>query len=386
MPTFLNKNLPKEFENIFDDKTYRKSQDYIKAKTKMGKFEETFFLIITIFFWFAGGFNSLDTVVRNWNLHIILTGLLYIGILALIRGILSLPFSIYSTFVIEEKYEFNKTTVKTFILDLIKTAVLGILIGGTLVGGILALFEYAGTSAWFFCWITVSFFTLFIQYIAPTWIMPLFNKFTPLENGELRKAIISYAHSQNFPLEGVYQMDGSKRSTKSNAFFTGFGKNKRIVLFDTLILKHSINELIAILAHEVGHYKKHHILKGTIISILHSGIMFYLLSIFITHKGLFDAFYMQNESIYTGILFFGLLFVPIEFLLSLIFNAISRRNEFNADKFAIETTKNNDDFINALKKLAKDNLVNLTPHPFYVKMHYSHPSVLERIETIKSSS
>jgi STE24 endopeptidase len=380
----LSSSLPKEFEGNYSPDTYKKSQSYTRAHTTFGIVESTFSLIVTLAFWLMGGFNYLDLIVRNWQFGSIFTGLVYIVFLVIIRSIISLPFSVYSTFVIEERFGFNKTTPKIFIIDILKGLLLSIVLGVPLLLGILALFEYAGAFAWLYCWIVGSVFTLFIQFIAPTWIMPLFNKFTPLEAGELREAILTYAKSVTYSLQGVYMIDGSKRSSKSNAFFTGFGKNKRIALFDTLIQKHSVAELVAVLAHEIGHYKKKHIIQGMIISILHMGVMFFLLSLFITQRELFDAFYMQNISVYAGLLFFGLLFTPLEYLLSLAMNALSRKNEYEADRFAVETTQHPEYFIDALKKLSKDNLSNLTPHPFYVKMNYSHPPVVERIRAIRA--
>jgi STE24 endopeptidase len=379
----LSSSLPKEFEGIYSADTYKKSQSYTRTHTTFGIIESTCSLIITLVFWLMGGFNYLDLIVRNWQLGSIFTGLVYIVILVLIRSIISLPFSIYSTFVIEEKFDFNKTTPKIFITDILKGILLSIVLGVPLLLGIFALFEYAGSFAWLYCWIAGSVFTLFIQFVAPTWIMPLFNKFTPLESGELSEAILAFAKSVNYSLQGVYMIDGSKRSSKSNAFFTGFGKNKRIALFDTLIQKHTVAELVAVLAHEIGHFKKKHIIQGMIISILHMGLMFFLLSLFITQRELFEAFYMQNVSLYAGLLFFGLLFTPLEFLLSLAMNALSRKNEYEADSFAVVTPQHPESFIDALKKLSKDNLSNLTPHPFYVKMNYSHPPVVERIKAIK---
>ncbi len=380
----LSAKLPKEFESIYEEETYKKSQSYTRAKTTFGIIESSFSLTITMLFWFLSGFNYLDLIVRDLQLGTIFTGIFYIGILILIRSILSLPFSIYSIFVIEERFGFNKTTPKVFITDLAKGILLSIVLGVPLLIGILALFENAGPFAWLYCWITATGFVLFIQFIAPTWIMPLFNKFTPLETGLLKEAILSYAHSVNYSLRDVYVMDGSKRSSKSNAFFTGFGKNKRIALFDTLIQKHTIPELVAVLAHEIGHYKKHHIIQGMIISVLHMGIMFFMLSIFVTQRGLFEAFYMENVSIYAGLLFFGMLFSPLEFVLSLAMNALSRKNEYEADRFAVVTTKSPKPFIDAIIKLSKDNLSHLTPHPFYVKINYSHPPVVERIKEIKN--
>jgi len=381
----LSSSLPKEFEGIFDTTSYQTSQSYTRVRTVFGIVESTFSIMITILFWFAGGFNFLDVLIRSLGFGTILTGLFYIGVLVIIRGILSLPFSIYSTFVIEERFGFNKTTPKTFILDILKGLLLGILLGGPLLVGFLAFFMYAGAFAWLYCWGAATVFILFVQFIAPTWIMPIFNKFTPLPEGDLRDRIFEYAGSVRYSLKDVYVMDGSKRSSKSNAFFTGFGKNKRIALFDTLIAKHTVPELVAVLAHEIGHYKKKHIAQGIVLSIMQMGVMFYLLSLFIGVRGLHEAFYMNEVSAYTGMIFFGLLYTPIEFILGLAGNVLSRKNEFAADRFAAETTRQPEMLIDALKKLSVDNLSHLTPHPFYVFLHYSHPPVLERIETLRSS-
>ena len=303
--------------------------------------------------------------------------------LVIVRTLLSLPFNIYDTFVIEERFGFNKTTPLVFMTDLFKGLGLGIVIGVPILAGVLAFFEYAGALAWLYCWIALTLVTLFLQFIAPTWIMPLFNKFTPLEDGELRESIMAYARRAEFPLENLFVMDGSKRSTKSNAFFTGFGKHKRIALFDTLIAAHAVPELVAVLAHEIGHYKKKHILQGMLISIAHSGVMLFLLSIFLHHQGLFDAFYVKQPSIYAGLIFFGMLYSPIELVISLAMNFLSRRNEYEADRFAIETTPDAEPFIAALKTLSVQNLSNLTPHPFHVALTYSHPPVLQRIQAIR---
>jgi STE24 endopeptidase len=269
-------------------------------------------------------------------------------------------------------------------MDLAKGLVLSALLGGPLLAGILALFQYSGEFAWLYCWIVTSAFTLIVQFIAPTWIMPLFNKFTPLGAGELKDAILSLAQSVNFSLQDVYVMDGSKRSSKTNAFFTGFGKHKRIALFDTLVAKHTVPELVGVLAHEIGHYKKKHIVQGIVISILHMGLLFFLLSVFIGNRGLFDAFFMEHISVSAGLVFFGLLYTPLEFIISILLHIISRAHEFEADRFAAEATHQPQSMIDALKKLSVDNLSHLTPHPFYIFLNYSHPPVLERIRAIRS--
>jgi STE24 endopeptidase len=375
--------LPSEFREVFDENEYQKSQDYTKVKTRFGFLTSGTGLLATLVFWFAGGFNLLDLLVRSWHFGLIVSGLFYISILILLRSLLGLPFSVYSTFVIEERFGFNKTTPRTFILDMLKGTLLGVVLGGPLLAALLFFFDYAGNIAWLYCWLGTTIFTLIVQFIAPTWIMPLFNKFIPLEDGELKSAITGYADKVKFPLKGIYVMDGSKRSSKSNAFFTGFGKNKRIALFDTLIERHTIPELVAVLAHEIGHYKKKHIQKGIMISILHMGVVFYLLSIFISHPGLFEAFFMDHQSVYAGLIFFGMLYTPIELILSVFMQIFSRRNEYAADQFAAMTTGDAVPMINALKKLSLHNLSNLRPHPLYVFLNYSHPPVLERIQALR---
>jgi len=379
----LKLELPGEFEGTYDEKAYTNSQSYTRVYTKFGYLTSTFSLILILIFWFAGGFNYLDIIVREWQLGAIWTGLFYMAILVILKSVFSLPFSIYSTFVIEEKFGFNKTTPKTFILDLLKGLLLGVLLGGPLLAGLLYFFQSLGEYAWVYAWIATTLFSLIVQFIAPTWIMPLFNKFNPLEAGELKDAILDYAKKSKFPLKGVFVMDGSKRSSKSNAFFTGFGKNKRIVLFDTLINNHTVAELVSVLAHEVGHYKKRHIIKSMVISVLHMGLVFYLLSIFLTHTGLFIAFQMENMSVYAGLIFFSMLYSPIEMILSIFMQIFSRKNEYEADAFAVKTTDDQESMIDALKKLSLDNLSNLTPHPLYVFLNYSHPPVLKRIEAIQ---
>lgn len=378
----LRDELPEAFHGFYDPERYRKSQEYLRVNTRFGWITSTFNVLVILIFWFGKGFPILDQWVRSFNSGPIMTGILYMGTLLLFKAFLSMPFRIYSTFVIEERFGFNKTTLTTFVMDLIKVLMLSILLGVPLLAGILAFFEYAGVNAWWYCWIAVTLFMLVVQFIAPTWIMPLFNKFDPLEEGELKKAIMTYALSINFPLENIYVMDGSKRSSKSNAFFTGFGKHRRIVLFDTLINQHSVSELVAVLAHEMGHYKKKHILKTLIIGVVQMGVMFYLLSLFISYQGLFDAFFMDKKSVYAGLIFFGMLYAPIDFLIGIFMQMFSRKNEYEADRFAVETTKNAQSMADALKKLSVHNLSNLFPHPFYVFLNYSHPPVLDRIKAI----
>ncbi len=380
----LRQPLPEEFRDVFDESKYQKAQEYTRVRTRFGLLTSTVSLLILLAFWFAGGFNWVDQFVREFGYGTIVTGLLFVGILILAQSIISLPFSIYSTFVIEERFGFNKTRPATFAADRLKGLALTILLGGPLLAGVIGIFEYLGAEAWIYAWIVVILFTLFVQFIAPTWIMPLFNKFTPLEDGELKQAILRYADKVSFPLKGIYKIDGSRRSSKSNAFFTGFGRNKRIALFDTLIENHTVRELVAVLAHEIGHYKKKHIPKNMIISFLHTGVMLWLLSLFIRMPGLHEAFFMEDISVYAGLLFFGLLYSPIEMILSVVMQIFSRKHEFEADRYAADTTGDPESMVSVLKKLSADNLSNLTPHPFHVFLNYSHPPVLQRIRAIRT--
>jgi len=378
----LTSELPDEFSDMYDAEKYTKAQEYLKINTRFGWISSSFDVIILLIFWFGKGFVYLDLWVKSLEMGAVFSGLIYIGILILLKAIISLPFSIYDTFVIEERFGFNKTTVVTFISDIFKGLFLAILIGGPLLAAILYFFERAGEGAWLYCWAVSILFILILQFAAPVWIMPLFNKFEPLGGGKLKDAIVEYAGSIGFSLKNIYVMDGSKRSGKANAFFTGFGKSRRIVLFDTLIEKLNVSELIAVIAHEMGHYRKKHILQGVILGIIKMGLMFFLLSFFISYQGLFNAFYMQDKSVYSGLVFFGMLYAPIDFFTGIITQIFSRKNEYEADKFAVETTGDSVSLSTALKKLSVENLSNLVPHPFYVFLNYSHPPLLDRIRAL----
>jgi STE24 endopeptidase len=311
------------------------------------------------------------------------TGLVYFGVLLFSFILLTLPFSIYATFVIEERFGFNKTGPRTFVLDRVKLLALAVVLGGPLLAAVLAFFEYAGDLAWLYCWAAVSLFSLVMAFVFPTWIMPIFNKFIPMDSGELKDAILGYARSVDFKVQNIFVMDGSKRSSKANAFFSGFGRNKRIALFDTLVEKHTVPELVAVLAHEIGHYKMKHVLQNIVIGIAHTGVVFFLLSIFLDSGGLYDAFFMDEESIYAGLLFFSLLYTPIEVVLSIVMHMVSRKHEYEADRWSAETASEPQGLVTGLKKLSSDNLSNLTPHPFYVFLNFSHPPLVHRVEAIE---
>ena len=380
----LKESLPDEFVGYYDEEKYKKSQNYLKDRTKFSFISSITSLIVSIAFILVGGFNYVDLFARSFGFGEIVTGLIFVAALYFLLEIIGIPFSVYSTFVIEEKYGFNKTTVKTFISDIIKNLILTAVIGLPIFAVIVMFFVKYGSLAWIYASVTVILFELLITFIAPVFIMPLFNKYVPLEDGELKTELEKYAKEQNFKMKGLYKMDGSKRSTKTNAFFTGFGKFRRIVLFDTLIAKHTTQELVSVLAHEMGHYKKGHIHKFMIMSFANTIIIFFLLSLFIGNEGLFAAFKMQHVSVYGALIFFGFLYTPISMFLSVIQKVISRKQEYEADRYSVTTYKNPKAMIEALKKLSVDNLSNLTPHKMKVFMEYSHPPVLDRIKAIRN--
>jgi STE24 endopeptidase len=380
----IRTRLPRGFEGWYPQEAYRKSQEYLKARTYFGWLAGGVDILVLLLFWLGRGFAWLDERVRDLDWPMLWTGLLYIGALLGLKAMLAAPFSAYATFGIEQRFGFNQTSWGTYVKDRIKTVVLSVALGAPLLAAVLAFFQYAGANAWWMCWLATVVFMLLIQYIAPTWIMPWFNRFEPLQEGALRGAIMAYARRIDFALDNIFVMDGSRRSSKSNAFFTGFGHHRRIVLFDTLVEKHSVDELVAVLAHEMGHYKEKHILKNLLIGTLQAGVMFYILSFFITYQGLFDAFYVRQVSVYAGLVFFGMLYAPLDRFVGLAVQAISRHHEYAADRFAVRTSGSGQALIQALKKLSLHNLSNLQPHPLYVFLNYSHPPLLQRIQAIEN--
>ena len=379
----LDPGLPNEFQGYYDEEKYARSQEYTRVNTRFAFFTTSFDLIVILVFILFGGFNFVDQIIRGFGLSTLPSGLAFFGILFFASDLISTPFSLYQNFVIEENFGFNKMTLKTFILDKLKGYLLTLALGGVFLTAILFFFEKTGEYGWLYAWGIIGLFMILIQPLFTLVIAPMFNKFTPLEKGELRTAIENYAQKVGFPLSRIDVMDGSKRSAKSNAYFSGFGKQKRIALFDTLLEKHSNDEMVAILAHEVGHYKKHHIKVGILISILHTGLLFWLLSIFIDNSGLFEAFQMKEISVYGGLTFFMILYSPVELVLSVIMNSVSRRNEFQADAYSARTTEKSEHLISGLKNLSVSNLGNLTPHSLSVLLDHSHPPVLERITALK---
>ncbi|MFC1632393.1 M48 family metallopeptidase, partial [Candidatus Omnitrophota bacterium] len=376
-------DLPQEFAGFYDREKYNLSQRYLKETTRFRLNKEGWFTFLFVSFILIGGFNFVDQLARGLNRNYILTGLIFAGILMLSVQIFNIPFSYYRTFVIEEKYGFNRTSLKTFILDILKSWSIGAIIAGLTFSCILWFFAHTGEWAWVYCWLALILFQIFLLFIAPVVIMPWFNKFIPLEQGELKTAIERYAAQEDFKLKGIFKMDASRRTSKSNAFFTGLGKYKRIALFDTLITTQTVDELVSVLAHEIGHYKKRHILKNILLSVLTTGIMFYILSLLINNPGLFAAFGMESTSIYASLFFFAILYTPLNMIVAIFANYLSRKHEYQADGFSVSTYKRPEAFIKALKKLSVDNLSNLTPHPVKVFFDYSHPPVLKRIQAIR---
>jgi STE24 endopeptidase len=379
----MDRELPERVKDIYAEDEYRRSQSYERVKTKWSWISDAIFLVALLGFWLSGGFGWLETSLQSLNWHPVLTGLLYFFLLGLAQWLIRLPFDWHDTFRIEERYGFNRTTQSTFWTDQAKSWLLLIVLGGTLGSLILYLFLTAGGLAWLYGWGVFVLFNIIILYIAPAWLMPLFYKFEPLKDGELRTRIEEYARDMDFPLKELFVIDGSRRSSKANAFFTGFGKNRRVALYDTLIEKHNSGELVAVLAHEIGHFKLKHIPKMTVLSFLQAGLLFYLAGWFVDSEPLAAAFGVASPSIHTGLVFFGILFSPISRVLSVAVQALSRRHEFEADAFAARTTGAPASLGGALRGLARENLSHLNPHPLYVWLHYSHPPLHERLAALE---
>ena len=374
--------VPADFQDVYDREKYARSQSYLRDRTRFGIFSSTFSLLLMLVVIHTGLFGVLDQFVRVQTNQPILAGLLFFGIIFIIQDIISLPFSIYSTFVIEEKFEFNRTTPKTFVIDKLKGYALTVILGSAVIVPILFFFERFGPRGWWIAWALVTLFMIAVQPLFVHVIAPLFNKFTPLEEGELRTAIEEYSEKVKFPIGRIDVMDGSKRSGHSNAYFSGLGKSRRIALFDTLLEKHTTEEIISVVAHEVGHYKRKHIIKGTALGILETGVMLFIFNLIMKDAALFAVFGVSDISVYGGLVFFAMLYAPVNMITSLLTTAVSRKNEFEADTFSLETTKNPQALVNMLKGLAANNLAHLTPHPLKVFLSYSHPPVISRIAAV----
>ena len=379
----FNNKIPGEVDDVYPEDEYQKSIAYKKANYKFKLVSSTISLALMLLFFFLDGFALVDNYARSISDNPIIIGLLFFGIIMIGSDILSTPASYYRTFVIEEKFGFNKTTIATFFSDKIKSLIVMIIVGGALLSLIIWFYELTGKNFWIYAWVLISLFTMAMNMFYAKLIVPLFNKQTPLEAGDLRNTIESYSKRVGFQLKDIYIIDGSKRSTKANAYFSGFGSEKRITLYDTLLNDLSNEEIIAVLAHEVGHYKKKHIVTNLILSVILTGITLWFLSLFISNPLLSEALGVSQPSFHVGLVAFGILYSPISEITGLIMNFVSRKFEYQADNYASETY-DGEALVSSLKKLSKKNLNNLTPHPAMVFIHYSHPTLLQRIKNIRS--
>jgi STE24 endopeptidase len=373
--------IPALVQDKYDPEKYSRAREYARVNYRFGLLSGSFSLVILLIALLTGFFGWLDDYIRSFSSSPALIAILFFGVLCLISDLISTPFKLYRIFIIEEKFGFNKMTLKTFIADKCKSYLLSLLLGGAIIGILAKIFEVTGNNFWWIAWVFITVLMLLITVFYASWILPLFNKLTPLPEGELRNAINEYSRKNNFPLNDIFVMDGSKRSSKANAFFSGMGKKKKIVLFDTLIREHSANELVAVLAHETGHYKLKHTTVGFVAGIAQTGIMLFIFSLLQNNPSLYSALGASQPGLHLSLLAFGLLYTPVSVFTGIIMHALSRKNEFEADDFARKTS-DKAALMTALKKLSADNLSNLTPHPVYVFVHYSHPPLLERLKAL----
>jgi STE24 endopeptidase len=378
------KEIPVEIASFYDPEKYLKSLHYNNEQTKFGFIKEGFGFLLSISVLLMGGFGWLDSFLRNYVSQEIPLALAFFGATFILSDIITIPFQLYDTFVIEEKYGFNKTSIRTFVADKLKGYALGSIIGGLLITVLLYLIQSIGPNFWIWFALIAIAFIFFVNMFYSSLILPLFNKLTPLEEGELKTAIERFAEKVSFPLDNIFVMDGSKRSNKANAFFSGIGKKKKIVLFDTLIKNHTTEELVAVLAHEVGHFKKKHIVYGFLLSAIQIVFTLYVLSIMVFNQHLSLALGGSQQALHLNLVAFGILFSPISGITGLLMSIYSRKNEFEADAYAKQTFDGNS-LSNALKKLSVDSLSNLFPHPWYVFFHYSHPPLLQRLAALEGN-
>ncbi len=377
----LKNDLPGELKDIYKEDEYKKSVAYNRTNSRFSFLTSSLSFLVVFILVSTGFFGWFDGLLRNFIHNEILLGLTFFGILAFAADLLSTPFDLYDTFVIEEKYGFNKTTAGVYISDKIKGYFLAAIIGGGILALLLVLVNKLGPSFWFYFWLAFALFMFFMNMFYTSLIVPLFNKLVPLEEGELKSAIKAYSEKVKFPLDNVFVIDGSKRSTKSNAFFSGIGKKKKVILYDTLIKNHTTDELVAVLAHEIGHYKKKHIVWGYILSLLQTGALLYIMSFILFNPLLSSALGAARNGIHLNLLTFGILISPVNHILSILFNLFSRKNEYEADAYAAQTFSSRP-LQDALKKLSVNNLGNLTPHPAFVFVNYSHPPLLARLGSL----
>jgi STE24 endopeptidase len=375
-------SIPKDLEGFYDSNKYQKAKNYKIERGKISLLNSSISFVITLLMLFFFGFGLISEYAVSFSDSIIVQSCIFFMIFHLLTTFLGMPFSYYSTFFIEEKYGFNKTTLKTFIVDKIKGIFISSLFIIVLTSLAIVLIEYFSTGFWIWLWIGLSLFMVFLNMFYADLIVPIFNKLTPLENGELRSKIESYSKKVGYSLKNIFVIDGSKRSTKANAFFSGLGPRKTIALYDTLIEKHTDEELVSVLAHEVGHFKKKHILVSMFLTILQLGIMCYLFELCMNMEVIASSLGSSKMNFHIGIIAFSFLYSPIGLITGILMNILSRKNEYEADKFAKDSYNGN--FLElALKKLSVDSLSNLYPHPLYVFVHYSHPPLLKRLARLK---
>lgn len=373
--------VPDIVNDIYSEEKYQKARAYARTNYRFGVVSSIFSVIILLLALLTEFFGWLDASIREYTSSPVLIAIGFFGVIGLASDILSMPFSIYKTFVIEERFGFNKTTVRTFIMDKLKGYVLAIILGGGVIGLLVQIFEWTGNNFWWLAWLFMTVLMLVITLFYASWIIPLFNKLTPLPVGGLREAISEYSNRNNFPLNEIFVMDGSKRSSKANAFFSGLGKRKKIVLFDTLVKEYSTEELVAILAHETGHFKLKHTLHGFVAGVIQTGVMLYIFSLIQNSEALHMALGAAQPGLHLSLFTFGILYTPVSVITGILMHMLSRKNEFEADDFA-RKTYSAPSLVSALKKLSADNLSNLTPHPFFVFVHYTHPPLLERLKAL----
>lgn len=373
--------VPGRLSDVYPQEKFKKQKRYRKANYRFGKITSTISLLVLLVFLWFNGFALVDHLAVKVTEHWLWRPLLFFAVIGIVSLLFSLPFGVYGTFVIEERFGFNKTTPKTFALDQLKGLLLGAVIGGLLLSLILWFYRVAGSLFWLWAWVGLSLFMLLFSKFYTTWILPLFNKLTPLAEGPLRTAIESMSQRAGFKLDNIFVMDGSRRSTKANAFFSGFGKNKRIILFDTLINDLDNDEIVAVLAHEIGHYRLRHIFKTTALGILQSGFTLFLLGWFVSYPAISQALGMDEVTFHIGLIGFGILYSPVSGLLGMGMTILSRRHEYQADAFAAEHA-HAAALQSALKKISANALSNPTPHPWFVFFNYSHPPLLKRLEAL----
>ena len=382
--TTRSNKLPEALKGFYDEETYSKQQDYESVNYRFGLISDGFSFVVLLLMLFLGGFAWVNTFVTAFTDSAILQAILFFGILVFASDLLSIPLDVYHTFVIEERFGFNKTTPATYVFDKLKGWLLGAVIGGGILALIIFIYEKSGSWFWVLAWISISIFTLFISYFYTTLLVPVFNKLTPLPAGELRDSIEKVATLAGFSLKDISIMDGSKRSSRGNAYFSGFGRKKSIVLYDTLVNEHSVDELTAVLAHEIGHYKKKHVLQGLVTGVMQTGVLLFVLSLLLKSALPSLALGAPVASFHMSVIAFGILYSPVSTILGILFNSVSRKHEYEADRFAVRFSQPGA-LQEALKRLSVKNLSNLTPHAWYVFIHYSHPTLLQRLEAINKA-